>query len=267
MSISSDLFEIILPSFAFFVGFFLIFTMLELLATLALNIVIFHYWGFYVAKKDFPTLERNRRIELGISLLIASLILVMVRYSKILDVLLSSVAEVRVFAVEVFLTMLLVYLITTRELLDDDLIKKAHKYLYFLMSSVIFVSVVLFSHAYYTPYKDYVHINVFLPMTQERKLYLANEERQRLLAEFREMIYKQLCPEADFSSYYRSGKTVSFSYIVTQPDLKIALKPLSRGNLKAYTSGHLCSNGNISFLLTDYGQWYWVVPNEMIAQN
>ncbi len=264
---SSDLFEIILPSFAFFVGFFLAYALLEMVVALSLNIVIFRYWGFYVKKKDFPTLERNRRIELVICLLIASLILAMVRYSKIFDVLLSAVAEVRVFALEVFLTMLLVYLVTTRELLDDDLIKKAHKYLYFLMSSVIFVSVVLFSNVYYASYKDYIHYNVFLPMTQDRKLYLARSERERLLSEFRQMVYKQLCPEADFSSYYRSGKAVSFSYVVTQPDLKIALKPLSRGNLKAYTSGHLCSNGNVSFLLTDYGQWYWVMPNEMIAKN
>jgi hypothetical protein len=264
---SSDLFEIILPSFAFFMGFFLLFTLLELLVTLSLNIVIFHYWGFYIAKKDLPTLERNRRTELGISLFIASLILAMVHYSRIFDALFSAVVEVRVFAFEVFLSMMLIYLITTRELLDDDLIKKAHKYLYFVMSSAIFISVVLLANAYYAPYKDYIHYNVFLPMAQNRRLYLASAERERLLVEFRQMVYKQLCPQADFSEYYRSGRTVSFAYIVTQPDLKIALKPLSRGNIKGYTSGHLCSNGKTSFLLTDYGQWYWVTSGEMIAQK
>jgi len=263
----SDLFEIILPSFAFFVGFFLAYALLEMLFTLSLNIVIFHYWGFHVASDELPRLRHNRRIELAVCLFFALLIVAMGCYSRILDVLLSSAAEVRVLALEVFLSMVLIYQITTRELLDDNLIKKAHKYLYFVLSSVAFVAVILFSNEYYGAYKNYIHSNIILPLTEDRSLYMGNSERQKLLTDFRQMIYSQLCPEADFSSYYRSGRVVSFAYIVTQPDLKIATKPLSKGNVKGYTSGRLCSNGKVSFLLTDYGQWYWIILGEMVAKK
>jgi hypothetical protein len=264
---SSDIFEIIFPSFAFFVGFFLVYTMLEMVVALSLNIVIFHYWGFYVGTADLPRLRRNRRMELIVGLFLAALMIALVCYSRVFDVLLASRIEIRVFALEVFLGMVLIYLVTTEELIDDDLVKKAHKYLYFTMSVVAFVAVILFANRYYNDYKNYIHANLVIPLTQGHTLYVDSEERQKLLTEFRQMIYKNQCPEADFSSYYRSGEPISFFYIVTQPDLRIAPNPMLSSDLKAHTSGRLCNNGSRSFLLTDHGQWYWVVIGNLIAKN
>jgi hypothetical protein len=264
---SSDLFEIILPSFAFFASFFLLYTILEMLTALSLNLIIFHYWGFATEVADLPKMKRNRRIELAIALFIALFIVSLVLYSRVLEVLLASTIEIRVFALEVFLAMILIYMITTHELLDDNFIRKAHKYLYFYMSAIVFVAMIIFSGRYYETYKNYIHVNLIYPMTEGRSMTLESSERKRLLAEFRHMIYKRLCPEADFSSYYRSGRVVNFVYVVTHPDLKIAKKPLLATDLKAHLSGRLCSSGNTSFLLTDYGQWYWVIQGERIAKK
>jgi hypothetical protein len=264
---NSDLFEIILPSFAFFVGFFLLYTILEMLVTLSLNLIIFRYWGFATEVTDPPRIKRNRRIELAICLFIALSVVTIVCYSRVIDVLLASEIEVRVFALEVFLAMLFIYMVTTHELLEDHFIKKAHKYLYFYISSIVFVLAILFSNRYYADYQDYIHATLFFKSDQSQSLILSREERDRNLMVFREMIYNGLCPEADFSSYYRSGRVMNFVYVVTHPDLKIAQKPLLTTNVKAHLSGRLCSSGNTSFLLTDYGQWYWVIQGERIAKN
>ena len=264
---NSEIFEIILPSLSFFAGFFLVYSILEMLVALSLNLVIFRYWGFAAEVTDLPKIRKNRRIELAIALFIAFSIVGLVFYSRVIELLLKSAIEVRVFALEVFLAMLFIYLITTHQLLEDSFIRKAHKYLYFYMSSIVFVAVVIASNRYYEAYRDYIHANLFFKSNQTQTMTLNRKERDQHLALFREMVYNGLCPEADFSSYYRSGRVMNFVYVVTHPDLKIATKPLLSTNVKAHLSGRLCSSGNTSFLLTDHGQWYWVIQGERVAQN
>jgi hypothetical protein len=264
---SSELFEIILPSLAFFLGFFLVYTLLELIVALSLNVVIFRYWGFAAKETDLPKLKRNFRIELGVSLFIALSIVALVLKSRVIELLLASLIEVRLFALEVFLGMIFLYLVTTHELLEDTFVRKVHKYLYFHMSSVVFVAMIFFSNHYYGLYQDYINANLFAKTDKGITLTLNSQERKAHLELFRDMIFQGLCPVADFSSYYRSGRVMNFTYVVTHPDLKIAEKPLLVSDIEAHLSGRLCSKGNISFLLTDHGQWYWVTQGERVAQN
>lgn len=264
---SSDLFEIIIPSVAFLMAFFLAYTLLEMGITLFLNAFIFRHWGFAAQATDPRPTQDSGHIELGICLFISAFVITMVCYSRIFDILLSSSAEVRVFTLELFLAMLLVYSLTTHQLQQNNFVKKIHKYLFFYLSSIVFVLSTLFANQYYETYKNYIHANLIAPLAGEHPMTLESRERKRLLALFRHQIYNDLCPRTDYTTVYKSGRVTNFVYVVTHPDLSIADKPILRSNLKDYLSGRLCTSKDISFLLTDHGQWYWVVEGTRIAQS
>ncbi|MBI5755198.1 hypothetical protein HZA41_03205 [Candidatus Peregrinibacteria bacterium] len=264
---SSDIFEIIIPSVAFFLGFFLAYMLLEILVLLFLNRFFFRYWGISAEMIDIPRIQRNHRIELAICLFISFFILALIYFSQVIGILLTSTVEVRVFVLEIFLSLLLIYLITTHHLVKDDFIQKTHKYLFFYISSIVFIFTIILSNQNYENYKNYIHASIIHPLTANRSMILESKERRRLLTEFRQKIYSDLCPRVDFSTYYKNGRVVNFVYVVTHPDLKIAGRPIIRSNLKDYLSGRLCSNDKTSFLLTDHGQWYWVIEGQRIAKK
>ena len=264
---TSELFEITVPSLAFFVAFFLGYLILEMAVVVILNRVFFRYWGLVTVPVDYPKLRRNRRIELGVMLFIALSIIALVLKSRVIEVLLMSDLGIRLFALEAFLGMVLIYSITTHQLIKVDFIKKVHKYLYFYLSSIVFVAVVIVVNQSYGQFQDYLQTNVIHPYVTSRSMTMENKLRDELLDAFRHKIAYHACPWVDFTTPDEIGKIRNMVYITTHSDLDIASKPINRNNPRDYLTGWLCSDPRGTFLLTEHGEWYWVMEDQVVAKK
>ncbi|MBI5421687.1 hypothetical protein HZA44_00955 [Candidatus Peregrinibacteria bacterium] len=264
---SSELFEIIIPSIGFFTAFFLTYLLLEMTIVVFLNRLIFSNWGIATQVIDYPKLKRNQRIELGVSLFIALSIIALVLRSRVIELLTVSQLGTRIFALEAFLGMILIYSITTHQLIRNDFIQKVHKYLYFYLSSLVFVVCIILSDQYYGIFQNYIRANLIVPIAQNHSLVMENDLRQELLANFRYRIQKGTCPRVDFTTPDQIGIVRNMIYVTTHPDLNISKTPILRSNPRDYMTGWLCDDLRASFLLTEHGQWYWVIQEGRLAQK
>lgn len=264
---SSELFEIIIPSIGFFAAFFLAYLLVEMMVVVILNRLIFRAWGIATQITDYPKLKRNHRLELGVSLFIAFSTIALVLRSRLIELLLVSQLGTRLFALEAFLGMVLIYSITTHQLVRDDFIQKVHKYLYFYLSSIVFVVCIILADRYYGTFQNYIRANIIVPIANDRSLVMENKLRQELLADFRYRVKKGTCPRVDFTTPNQIGIVRNMVYVTTHPDLNISKTPILRSNPRDYLTGWLCDDLRASFLLTEHGQWYWVVQEGRIAMN
>ena len=264
---NSALVQITIPSLCFFVAFFLFYLILEMVVVVILNRLVFNYWGLATETPDYPKLKRNFRIEIGISLFIALSIVALVLKSQIIDLLLLSHIGIRLFALEAFLGMVLIYSITTHQLVKDDFIKKVHKYLYFYLSAIVFVAVVMQVNQAYGRFQDYLQTNVIHPYVTSRSLTLENKLRDDLLTAFRHKIANHACPWVDFATPDEIGKVRNMVYVTTQSDLDVSDKPINRNSPRDYLTGWLCTDPRASFLLTEHGEWYWMTDGLEVAKN
>jgi len=263
----SALIQITIPSLCFFVAFFLVYLILEMLVVAFLNVFFFRYWGLATETPDYPKLKRNHKIEIGASLFIAVSIIFLVLKSKIVDLLLISHIGIRLFALEAFLGMVLIYLITTRQLVKDDFIKKIHKYLYFYLSTIVFVAVVIQVNQAFGLLQDYLQTNIIHPYVTSRSLILENRLTDELLTAFRHKISNHACPWVDLSTTDQLSKVQNMAYITTQADLDVASKPINRKNPRDFLTGWLCTDPRATFLLTEHGEWYWMMDRLEVAKN
>jgi hypothetical protein len=253
-----DLFEIIVPSLSFFVAFFLIYLILEMVVVVILNRLVFSHWGLMTETPNNPKLKRSYEAEVGISLFISVSIVFLVLKSRIVDLLLISHIGIRLFALQAFLGMVLIYLITTRQLIKNDFIKKIHKYLYFYLSAIVFVAVVIQVNQAYGRLQDYLQVNVIHPYVTHRSLTLENKLTDDLLTAFRHKVSNHACPWVDLSTPDQLSKVQNMAYLTTHADLDIASKPINRKNPRDFLTGWLCTDPRATFLLTEHGEWYWM---------
>ena len=255
---NSALIQITVPSLCFFVAFFLVYLILEMVVVLFLNGFFFHYWGLATETPNYPKLKKGFEVEVGISLFIAVSIIFLILKSRIVDLLLISPIGIRLFALEAFF-MVLIYLITTRQLVKNDLIKKIHKYLYFYLSTIVFVAVVIQVNQAFGLLQDYLQTNIIHPYVTSRSLLLENKLTDELLTAFRHKVSNHACPWVDLSTPDQLSKVQNMAYITTHADLDVASKPINRKNPRDYLTGWLCADPRASFLLTEHGEWYWMM--------
>lgn len=255
----SELFEIIIPSVAFFVAFFLVFTLLEMMIVLLLNGFVYHHWSF-VADVVMRVKVRHGKLARFITLTaVIVFIVLLVQYTAVVDVLRSASIEEKLYAAQILLVILLTYLIATRHLAKLDFLKQIHRYLYIYLSTITYVFMVLLVHSQYLNYQQYIRATIIVPIQKNVDIILENRVRQELLKEFRLQIYNKRCPRVDLTTEMIEGTARHFIYVTTHPDLSLIKEVIDEDASKNYLVGRLCTNGTDSFLLTNYGQWYWVI--------
>jgi len=262
----SEITDIIIPSIAFFVSFFIIFALIEALMSLTLNYFIFCKYSFFTNVIMRHKVYHGRWINWGAFLLLLLIITVLLTFTPLFDLLWSAPWEIKIFALEMFLAMILIYLMASRRLPPLHFIKKVYRYLYLYLSVAVYALAIVLVSQYYDTYKNYINATITFPLKNGQAIVLENDERKKLLTEFRHQIYTHDCPRTDLTEMVTNSDVQNLMYITTHQDLKIATKPINKNNPKAYLTGRLCSNGQKTFLLTDYGQWYWVIESQTIAK-
>lgn len=255
----SELFEIIIPSVAFFMAFFLVFTLVEMMIVLLLNGFVFHHWSFIADVVMRVKVRHGKLVRFVTLTAVIVFIVLLTRYTAVVEVLRSASIEEKLYAAQILLVIVLAYLIATRRLAKLDFLKQIHRYLYIYLSTITYVFMVLLVHNQYLSYQQYIRATIIVPIQENVNIILENRERQELLKEFRLQIHNKRCPRVDLTTEMIEGTARHFVYITTHPDLSLVKETINEEAPKNYLVGRLCTNGTDSFLLTNYGQWYWVI--------
>ncbi len=248
-----------MPSIALFVLSFMIVIILELLVVLLLHRFIFNNWKFAV-DVVFRSQVNHADIVKRVSLVfIALYLLVIVVFSDFFGILMTTSREVQIFAVELLLAMAFIYLRITRKLVELNFMKSIYRYLFVYISALIYVGSVITMSFAYEGYKDFINANLTAPIRDTIEYRIESNKRRELLREFRAQIYRSDCPLTDFTQI-KDPSSKHFVYVTTHLDLKTVDNPINPGDASSYLSGRLCtSEKGINFLLTEFGQWYWVI--------
>ncbi len=258
---TSEVKDIVIPSIAFFITFYMTFNLVELLIILLLNRLIYRNWTFFVDKVMYVKVFYGKRVRRLALTFMAVFVILIIQFTAIADIIIHSGIEIKVMAMVMFFAMLIIYVLTTRKVPILHLMKQVHTHLFIYISIIVYVLVISLVNQYYNEYQYFVNTTLVAPVTHNSAQYMENKKRNKLLQEFRSKIEQQLCDRVDYTN---SDDDVvrSFIYIATHQDLKLTDKPISRSNPSAYLTGRLCKSKTANFLLNDYGQWYWVVEEK-----
>jgi len=260
---TSELYDIIIPSIAFFVAFFMVFVLVELTIILFLNILIFKYWGFAINVVIRATVKHGKKIKGFTIAFVAIFIFALILFTSFMDILWHANFGAKILAAEMFFAMALIYITTTKKLPIFHFMKTIHKYLFVYMSAVVYIFVVVMVNQHYESYQNYINANITHPISKKANIFMENQKRKRLLKEFRQQIYAHNCPRTNMAQYLEGGAVEGFVYVATHDDLKIIDRLIDPTDLADYLIGRLCANEEAAFLLTDHGEWYWVIDDSI----
>jgi len=255
---SSELFEIIIPSIAFFFGFFLAFTLIEMMVVLVLNGFVFKHWSFVVDVVMRVKVRHGALVRFFTMVLIAVFIGLFLKYTAVLKILENATLEEKLYAGQTFLVILLTYRLATSQLMELTFLRQIHRYLFIYLSVVVYVLMILLVHSQYDNYQRLINATIVHPISENVKVVMENYQRKKILNEMRRLVHNDRCPRIDYSLDLTRGLTKHFIYVTTDPDLAIS-EDVSSDAPKNYTIGRACTYADETFLLTDYGQWFWVI--------
>ncbi|MFH0820724.1 MAG: hypothetical protein V1908_03030 [Candidatus Peregrinibacteria bacterium] len=258
---NSELFDIIIPSLAFFIAFFLAYSMVEILIILLLNRMIFHTWDLTPEKWVQSKELYKAKIKIVTLLTIILLIGLLIYFTDFLTILFAATLEIQTLAAETLLAMILIYLTTTRKLTREGIERSIHKYLYIYMSVIVFTFTITLADSSYGHYKEFINANVTTTIRGVEKT-IESREKTALVENFRKQIYQGQCTEINFLNQPQKTTVTNFVYITTNDDLIRAETTYEEDpDVAKDLRGRLCTDGIQTFLLTDHGRWYWVIES------
>jgi hypothetical protein len=151
----------------------------------------------------------------------------------------------------------LFYSITIRKTSRTEIERNIYRVVFFLVSIALYIVILCVAEKSYGDYVHYVNAKFINPTAQAVSDTLESRERERLLNQFREMNAKGLCIPAD----YGESKVALTNFVLVETDFGLAFgegRP-DPSNPKSYLKGRSCTDGKETFLLTEWGSWYWVI--------
>lgn len=256
---NSELLDIIIPSIAFFALIFAVFTFLEAFLSYFLIVYVFGKWNLLSNLSFRNQIQQNPWIkEFSIYFLVIFLGAV-VWFTSFFEILKLASSEEKFFSGVTLLLVILIYLFNRDRLTTSfKLLRQIHRYLFIYVSTIVYIITVLLTNQYYGDFKGFINANVVAPAVDNGRQVLESRKRKRLLTEFRQQIYQDDCSRVDYTADPGSD-SLHFVYVATHQDIRINSRPIVPTDQSAFLSGRLCSNASERFLLTDYGQWYWVI--------
>lgn len=249
----------IIPPLLFFVAFSVVFIFLEIVLVFVLNSLGRKYWEFVVDVVIRSQVHYGRVIRVLLIFVLAAILAAVVLLTPLVDVLVRGTGEMRLFALVLALMMVLFYLVTIRKTARMELERNIYRIVFFLVSIALYIVILGFAERSYGDYVRYVNANFINPTVETVGKVLEDRERENLLSQFREMNQRGLCVVMDFTQSKEAG-LMSFVWIKDEPSLAYGTAlPDSVNNPKGYLGGRVCTNGKDTFLLTEWGSWYWVI--------
>ncbi len=249
----------ILPPLLFFVAFSVVFIFLELLLVFVLNSLGRKYWEFVIDVVIRSQVHHGKAIRYALVFVLAVVVAAVVLFTPLVEVLVRGSGEMRLFALILALVMAFFYLVTIRKASRMHIERVIYHVVFFLVSIALYIVILCIAEKSYGDYVRYVNANFINPTVETVGNVLENREKDRLLAQFRDMNAKGLCPEKDYTQSKEIGLK-NFIWVSDEPALAFGTsKPDSVNDPKGYLKGKVCTDGKSTFLLTEWGSWYWVI--------
>jgi hypothetical protein len=249
----------ILPPLLFFVAFSVVFVFLEVLLVFVLNGLGRKYWEFVIDVVIRSQVHYGKAIRYALVFVLAAILAAVILFTPLIDILVRGSGEMRLFALLLALVMALFYFVTIRKTARMKLERDVYRIVFFLVSIALFILILSIAERSYGDYVRYVDANFINPTVETVGGVLENQERDRLLVQFREMNAKGLCVIRDYTQSKEVGLK-NFVWIMDEPSLAFgAARPDPAKDPKGYLRGKACSDGKDTFLLTEWGSWYWVI--------
>jgi hypothetical protein len=248
----------ILPTLLFFVMFSIAFSFLELLLIFILNGLGRKYWTFVVDFVIRSHVHHGAWIRRGLIVLLGFALAAVIVYTPLVDILVGSSREMRLFALALALVMALIYSISIRKTARTQIERTIYRVIFFLVSLVLYIGILAIAQTSYTRYFQFVDTQLINPAAQTVGQSLEDQQKQTLLEQFRAMNQKGLCKPIDYSQSKEVGLK-NFVLVTTDPGLAFGSAFPDTSDPKAFLKGRQCTDGKNTFLLTEWGSWYWVI--------
>ncbi|MBI5421734.1 hypothetical protein HZA44_01220, partial [Candidatus Peregrinibacteria bacterium] len=179
-------------------------------------------------------------------------------FSPLLEILVTTGREMRLFALLLALVMALFYSINIRKTATLEVEKAIYRFVFFIVSLFIYVAVLVVAVKSYDGYVRLVSDAFINPTAIRLGQALAQREKERLLGQFRGMNAQGLCVATDYTDSKEVGLK-NFVWVEDEPALAFGSAKPDSENPKNFLKGKACTDEKNTFLLTEWGSWYWVI--------
>ena len=246
-----------LPLLIFLVVAFLAFYFIETIILFILNFLIHRYWKF-VVDSLLHTIVRHRTLMRMLSFTSVALItFLLVKYTPLADLLAEGSDALRLLALILLFTMILIYWIGSRSLTKVVIEKRIHLYVFTILSLLSFTGIMTLAHEGYAVYEEKINEAFLQPIVGNIEKQYAQRIEDRLLDILTEKVKAGECE--DFSADEAGGADLTHLMLVRQ-DPSLAEKDPEKIP-EGVLSGKKCVY-ETKFLLTPEGKWY-----EIVEQN
>jgi hypothetical protein len=244
------------PQVIFFISFFVVFTLVELLLVWILNRLQTQYWEFVIDRIIRAKVRYGARIKIFALLILLALSFVITLKTPIVKSLQEGGIELRALAGLMLLAMIVIYFRTTKKVTQLAIEKRVHEFLYVVISVALMVYMILLADHSYKNYKAFVGDQLVTPTINEVGVALEEGKKKELLETFTAMAKEGKCPVTDLSA--ENGSLKHFVLVGLDPSLAEPDAPLATEDPQGFLKGRLCTNGKEYFMLSAQGAWYWV---------
>lgn len=250
----------ILPPVIFFVVFSVAFSLLELIVIFLLDRIESKHWEFMIDVVIRTKVHHGKLIKYSVLIILAAFSAILLIYTPLIDVLASSTKELKIFAVLLALVMFLIYAVNVRKSTKIAIEKKIYETIFFVMSLVLYVSILILANESYGTYAEYIKTNLINPAVQSVEAVTEEQKKNQLLKKFREQYLNNECEKADYSQEEEKAHVVkNFVLIAKEPELAYEDGEFDPEDPKSVLKGMRCLDGENTFILTANGNWYWVI--------
>lgn len=254
----------ILPPLIFFFIFSIAFSLLELIVIFLLNRLGQKHWEFMIDVVIRSKVHHGKLIKCIILIFLGILAAIVVIYTPLIEILAMASKELKFFALLLALLMFLIYSINIRKTVRLDIVKKIYKTIFLVISLIFYISILVMANESYGSYVEYVNRQFIRPAVKGVETVIEEREETRLLNKFRQSYMDGKCRDADYREMDEKKTGVkNFVLIASEPELAFGDSEIDPENPKANLKGKECSDGENTFLLTEHGNWYWVIEEEL----
>jgi len=246
------------PLLAFFIAFFIAFSLLELMIIWILNGLEKKHWAFVIDRLIRAKVHYGKAIGLIATAGMALVLLLILFATPFFSIFTAATPIVKNFSLILLLVMILIYFTTTRKMTRMALEKKVHGYIYFMISLILYAFIIIMADQSYNSYKGYMNTTFTEPVVSNVESALDKKEEERLHQQFRDYYLSGKCEDIDYTSLESEG-LLHFVFVTEDADL-VQSAPLPDGAPPAL-KGKKCTDGENTFLLTEQGRWYWVITD------
>jgi len=251
----------IVPPLLFFIVFFVIFGIVEILLTVLINFLQKKYWVFVVDKLIKARVRYKKEIDIGKAVSIVFVFLIIYITTSFFEVIQTADATIKLLGLILVVLMMFIYFATRRFVERTAIERDLHQYLYFLISIILYVFLMISANTGYETYQAYINRNIVEPAVKSVQTGIAGSLESRVLDGFREEIRAGGCPIVDYNKKGGQGVT-HFVYVETDKEFAKPDAELRAEGDSSPLKGRECVTEN-RYILTDDGKWYQILFQEL----